>query len=189
MTVIRKNPSLELKTAPRIALDASGWRSEGNYPTVFDSFRKAKRSGTTGRRRRYLPKILPWGKDVFGMKTYVGFRVLNRGCVVYVKPSEGEIYELAPRLDLCNYSPTGFEWGSSGSGPAQLALALAADALGNDVAAEQVHQQLKFHLVAGGLRRNFWVLTEEYLLYLIENISKKFLSSYLGDEQVLGSCE
>jgi len=31
----------------------------------------------------------------------------------------------APRSDLRNHSPNGFEWGYSGSGPAQLALASA----------------------------------------------------------------
>lgn len=36
---------------------------------------------------------------------------------------------LDPRFDLANHSPTGFEWGYGGSGPAQLALALASDAL------------------------------------------------------------
>ncbi|HXR05085.1 MAG TPA: DUF6166 domain-containing protein [Verrucomicrobiae bacterium] len=38
---------------------------------------------------------------------------------------------LNPRLDLYNHSPTGFEWGYGGSGPAQLALAILADHLGN----------------------------------------------------------
>ena len=31
--------------------------------------------------------------------------------------------KLNPRLDLFNHSPTGFEWGYGGSGPAQTALA------------------------------------------------------------------
>lgn len=35
--------------------------------------------------------------------------------------------ELPLRLDLYDHSPTGFEWGYSGSGPAQLALAILAD--------------------------------------------------------------
>jgi len=39
---------------------------------------------------------------------------------------------LNPRLDLWNHSPTGFEWGYGGSGPAQLALALLADHFGDD---------------------------------------------------------
>lgn len=30
----------------------------------------------------------------------------------------------APSQELCNHSPDGFSWGYSGSGPAQLALAL-----------------------------------------------------------------
>ena len=38
-------------------------------------------------------------------------------------------------LDLFNHSPTGFEWGYRGSGPAQLALAILADHLGEDAAA------------------------------------------------------
>ena len=37
---------------------------------------------------------------------------------------------LDSRRDLWNHSPTGFEWGYCGSGPAQLALALLADHLG-----------------------------------------------------------
>jgi hypothetical protein len=36
---------------------------------------------------------------------------------------------LNPRLDLANKSPTGFAWGFGGSGSAQLALAILADAL------------------------------------------------------------
>ena len=39
---------------------------------------------------------------------------------------------LNPRLDLWSHSPTGFEWGYGGSGPAQLALALLADHLEDD---------------------------------------------------------
>jgi hypothetical protein len=38
---------------------------------------------------------------------------------------DGEV--LDPRLDLANKSPSGFAWGYSGSGPAQLALAILAD--------------------------------------------------------------
>ena len=51
------------------------------------------------------------------MKRYAGRR---QGYVVNVTV-DGR--RLNPRLDLWNHSPTGFEWGYSGSGPAQLALA------------------------------------------------------------------
>jgi hypothetical protein len=57
--------------------------------------------------------------------------------------------ELLPwRLDLGNHSPTGFEWGFLGSGPAQLALALLAHRLGDAVGLRYAHQ-LKAELVAG----------------------------------------
>lgn len=52
------------------------------------------------------------------MRTYVGVR-LDDCCVVTV-----DNRSLNPRLDLFNHSPTGFEWGYGGSGPAQLALAI-----------------------------------------------------------------
>ncbi len=38
------------------------------------------------------------------------------------------------RLDLWNHSPTGFEFGYGGSGPAQLALAILADCRGDELA-------------------------------------------------------
>lgn len=59
-------------------------------------------------------------------RTYAGRRT-DSGCAVTVN---GE--PLPPRLDLFNHSPAGFEWGYGGSGPAQLALAILADALAND---------------------------------------------------------
>ena len=40
---------------------------------------------------------------------------------------DGRTYELNPRLDLANHSPSGFEWGYGGSGPSQTALAILAD--------------------------------------------------------------
>ena len=50
---------------------------------------------------------------------------------------------LALRLDLANKSPSGFAWGYGGSGPAQLALALCADATGDDEGALFVFQRFK----------------------------------------------
>jgi hypothetical protein len=43
------------------------------------------------------------------------------GCLVKV---DGKELSLKPSQKLRNHSPTGFSWGYSGSGPAQLALAL-----------------------------------------------------------------
>lgn len=68
---------------------------------------------------------------------------------------------LNPRLDLWNHSPTGFEWGYGGSGPAQLALALLADHLGDTDQAVQLHQDFKFVVVAKLDRE--WKLTSEQI--------------------------
>jgi hypothetical protein len=60
------------------------------------------------------------------MKRYEGSRTWNATLVTV------DSNPLNLRLDLRNHSPSGFEWGYGGSGPAQLALALLADCLGDD---------------------------------------------------------
>lgn len=60
-------------------------------------------------------------------RTYTGHRIYKQRSIVLVTDKEGdEPYELdpGPSLAIMNHSPTGFEWGYGGSGPAQLALAL-----------------------------------------------------------------
>lgn len=64
---------------------------------------------------------------------------------------------LSPRLDLRKHSPTGFEWGYEGSGPAQLALAILADALGDGLAVA-FYQDFKAKVVAG-LKHGAWELS------------------------------
>jgi Family of unknown function (DUF6166) len=75
---------------------------------------------------------------------------------------------LALRLDLRNHSPTGFAWGYGGSGPAQLALALLADALGDDERALQLYQAFKFRVTANfGVR---WQIDRTRVLLHVEAI-------------------
>lgn len=89
------------------------------------------------------------------MKQYEGTRT-PKGCVVTVdgKP-------LNPRYDLWNHSPTGFEWGYGGSGPAQLALALLADAIGDDEAL--LYYQLFKGMEVAGWHTDHWGISEEYI--------------------------
>lgn len=86
------------------------------------------------------------------MKTYEGRR---EGYAVIVT-ADGR--PLNPRLDLWNHSPTGFEWGYGGSGPAQLALALLADHLADDYQAVLHHQDFK-RVVVAQLPYRGWKLT------------------------------
>lgn len=104
------------------------------------------------------------------MKTYSGVRTEN-GCAVTVEDGSGETRGLDPRFDLRTHSPTGFEWGYGGSGPAQLALALAADVLADDEAALGVYQRLKFRVV-GRLAADAWTLTEGELADTIRSLAR-----------------
>jgi hypothetical protein len=85
------------------------------------------------------------------VKTYSGGRSLA-GAQVTVdgKP-------LDPRFDLKRLSPTGFEWTYEGNGPAQLALALLADHLGDDAKALRLYEPFMRAVVAD--LDNSWELT------------------------------
>jgi hypothetical protein len=85
------------------------------------------------------------------MKTYVGGRSLA-GAQVTVDGAP-----LDPRFDLKRLSPTGFEWTYEGNGPAQLALALLADHLGDDGRALALYQPFMRAVVAE--LDNSWELT------------------------------
>lgn len=76
---------------------------------------------------------------------------------------EGDtILDFNPRNDLRNHSPTGVSWGYAGSGPAQLALALLADATGDDEIALQLYQEFKHRVVAGWPSE--WKITQSEIL-------------------------
>lgn len=100
------------------------------------------------------------------MKHYRGRRDVD-GCKVVIENGD-EKADLPMRLDLWNHSPTGFEWGYSGSGPAQLALALLADASGDDTLASRMHQRFKADFVAKLPRNAAWTLTDGQVRRWIE---------------------
>lgn len=66
---------------------------------------------------------------------------------------------LEPSLKLANHSPTGFSWGFSGSGPAQLALALLLDATSIPETALAYYQEFKQAIVAG------WDFNGEWMIF------------------------
>lgn len=79
-------------------------------------------------------------------------------------------HALPLRLELANHSPTGFEWGYSGSGPAKLALAICAQLV--DVpTAKAVYQRVKDLLIARIPNdSDAWVLTEQQVREVIERV-------------------
>jgi len=86
-------------------------------------------------------------------KVYEGSRSLA-GALVTVDDQP-----LPPRYDLKRLSPAGFEWTYEGAGPAQLALALLADHLGDDQAALREYERFMREVVAN--LDNAWRLTSK----------------------------
>ncbi len=109
------------------------------------------------------------------MTAYRGIpeRTKKGGFVVEVVEADGRVRPLRPRNALYNHSPDGFAWGYGGSGPAQLALALAADVLDDDERALKVYQDLKFAYVAGWAQDQPWQVEATELLGWIRGLEAK----------------
>ncbi|MGH2331772.1 DUF6166 domain-containing protein [Thermoanaerobacter mathranii] len=90
------------------------------------------------------------------MKTYKGRRNHNG---IEVTVLDTNTNEETPLTHIVKHSPTGFEWGYGGSGPADLALSILADTVGYKTA-QNFYQIFKWEIVA-----NFpyeeWQITEE----------------------------
>ena len=85
------------------------------------------------------------------MKLYRGGRSLD-GAVVTVDEKP-----LDPRYDLRRLTATGFEWTYEGAGPAQLALAILVDHIGDDARALGLYERFMRAVVAE--IDNSWELT------------------------------
>ncbi|CAM5277794.1 hypothetical protein ATER59S_00348 [Aquamicrobium terrae] len=101
----------------------------------------------------------PWSVD----QVYE-YRGRPGGFIVDVVDQAGVLHALDPRLDLRNHSPTGFSWGYSGSGPAQLALAILCHALHCDERAVELYQEFKDAVVAHFDQTGPWHLTTDEVL-------------------------
>jgi hypothetical protein len=78
---------------------------------------------------------------------------------------------LNPRFDLANHSPDGFNWGYGGSGPAQLALAICADALEGDQArALRVYMDFKWKVVTKLETGRPWQMTIRSVIEAVQEI-------------------
>jgi len=95
--------------------------------------------------------------------------------------TRGESYHLPLRLDLYNHSPTGFEYGYGGSGPAQLALAILADCVTDQIALA-LHQRFKAKVIATRDREKSFIIRDKEIMRFILDHMKP-----LDDEQTTGS--
>jgi hypothetical protein len=106
------------------------------------------------------------------LKTYRGETPFGRRDVSVHLPT-GRFYPLNPRSDLVNHSPDGFNWGYGGSGPAQLSLALLADAYGDKDVALRLYQQFKWVVVARLPQERGWRLSQEEIFRAVDKIEKR----------------
>jgi hypothetical protein len=109
--------------------------------------------------RQSAPDNIP-AADVEASR-YVGYRS-EHGAVVLREGQHGRTVPLPMRNDLRNHSPSGPEWGYGGSGPAQLALAILSDAIG-ERAALLHYQEFKFAVICG-LPHEIWELRRDDVL-------------------------
>ena len=80
-----------------------------------------------------------------------------------------ETWALDPRVDLRTHSAAGFAWDDGKSnGARQLALALLADALGDDARADRLHHDFCSRVVAIVPKR--WTITRSRIVALAANI-------------------
>jgi Family of unknown function (DUF6166) len=121
---------------------------------------------------------------------YVGVR-LGSDCVVH---ADSRRLLPGPSQLVWNHSPTGFEWGYGGSGPAQLALALLLDTGLPAELATRLHQHFKFAKVGAWDQRHNWLLPGKHFLDWIEaaltDLAKKDIAlPDVAAEPVAGDAE
>lgn len=107
------------------------------------------------------------------MHTYKGERLPHEPTRVTVdgKP-------LDPRLDLRRHSPTGLEWGYSGSGPAQLSLAILAHHFGEPPRKEEPRTPSRAELLYQGFKSavvaqwdgDVWTITSDEIEAVVQRL-------------------
>lgn len=106
------------------------------------------------------------------MRNYRGFRETDEhGCcrtLIQASADDGENWEpldIDPSFAVRRHSPTGFEWGYGGSGPAQLALAILLRECSKKLA-EAHYQCFKWAMVATWDRDSFFVTSPQIAHWL-----------------------
>jgi Family of unknown function (DUF6166) len=114
------------------------------------------------------------------MKKYVGTRLSDGAQVAVVDLTTHCAQSLDAGFRFVNHSPTGFEWGYGGSGPAQLSFAILLDYFGNPDEARKFYQFFKWHVIAN-LSGNSWELDEKEIERAIAEIRE--LAKKAGGEE------
>jgi len=79
---------------------------------------------------------------------------------------------LNPRTDIRNHSPSGFDYGHGGSGAAQLALALLADVLDDEIQTQIFYQAFKWQVIVP-IKGDRWTLTDKQIIETVDDIQSE----------------
>ena len=102
-----------------------------------------------------------------GKKFYIAERSdLGDAVVWVVKRGDKTPLPLEPSLKIRNHSPTGFEWGYGGSGPAQLALAILLDCTGCPEVALSYYLLFKAEEIAKAPLQGFQISAQEIVAWM-----------------------
>lgn len=99
------------------------------------------------------------------MKTYHGINTGMGGQLITVKHGPME-YSLP---HIYRHSPDGFQWGYGGSGPADTALSILTDCIG-EKEANKYYQDFKFAFIAGAI--NELEITEKQILNWLKKMRR-----------------
>lgn len=117
-------------------------------------------------------------------KTYSGKRSKGGRCVVHVIHPNGDCNLLPSRTDLyCHIRDGRFEWGYRGRGPAQLALAILADCISDEVA-RSCQYDFRAKIIARFEHNKAWILKEQDVIKFVMN---KMVPSTTSESQPTGS--
>ena len=120
------------------------------------------------------------------MKTYRGWRDGEGLCHISVHEPFRHNRALEPRRGLLYHAPPDFAWGIGGSGLAQTALALLADALDDDERALRLHQYFKFAVVGTLKRDQEWEMTDAQIIEIVARLEEYFA---VGDGKATSATE
>ena len=106
------------------------------------------------------------------MKEYI---IDRKAANMVMVTDDDKMYPLSPgpSLALINHSPTGFEYGYGGSGPAQLSLAILFDFLGDGKKAIELYQDFKWDFIASAPREGFKITEFEIKHWLIRDKARR----------------
>lgn len=127
-------------------------------------YRQEKREAAQARQKR--------GLIYSGRRVRVGMEQDDDHTAPMVLVSEGEessLLDPKPSQKLRNHSPSGFEWGYAGSGPAQLALSLLLDCVGDEQTALMHYQAFKAACIAALPYDAAWQLSCEEIEIFCRN--------------------